>query len=178
MLLGDFGAEVVKIEHPSIPDPARGHGPSKDGIGLWFKTLARNKRLITLGLSDPEGRAVFLRLVERADVVIENFRPGTRAVAARARGAARRRTRGSDRARERLRADRAYAGRPGFGTLAEAMSGFAALNSEPDGPPLLPRLALADGERRSRLRSPPSRRSRPERRRAAARWSTSRSSSR
>ncbi len=52
MLLGDFGAEVIKIEHPARPDPARGHGPGKDGEGLWFKSLARNKRLITLDLSE------------------------------------------------------------------------------------------------------------------------------
>ena len=77
MLLGDFGAEVIKIEHPSRPDPARGHGPAKDGEGLWFKSLARNKRLITLDLSKPGGRDVFLRLAESADVVLENFRPGT-----------------------------------------------------------------------------------------------------
>ena len=77
MLLADFGAEVIKIEHPSRPDPARGHGPGKDGIGLWFKSLARNKRLMTLDLSRPEGAALFLRLAERADVVLENFRPGT-----------------------------------------------------------------------------------------------------
>src|SRR5215831_17566211 len=77
MFLGDYGADVVKIEHPSRPDPARGHGPSKDGEGLWFKALARNKRLITLDLSKPGGRDVFVRLAENADVVIENFRPGT-----------------------------------------------------------------------------------------------------
>src|SRR5262245_15417916 len=72
MLLGDYGADVVKIEHPRFPDPARGHGASKDGHGLWFKTLARNKRLVTLDLSTLDGAAVFLRLAERADVVIEN----------------------------------------------------------------------------------------------------------
>ena len=146
MLLGDFGADVIKIEHPTRPDPARGHGPSKDGIGLWFKTLARNKRLITLDLSKPGGRDAFLRLVERSDVVIENFRPGTlerwrlgpdelfavnpSLVIARVSG---------------FGQSGPYASRPGFGTLAEAMSGFAALNGEPDGPPLLPPLALADG---------------------------------
>jgi crotonobetainyl-CoA:carnitine CoA-transferase CaiB-like acyl-CoA transferase len=146
MLLGDFGAEVVKIEHPAKPDPARGHGASKDGVGLWFKTLSRNKRLITLGLSDPVGRAAFLRLVERTDVVIENFRPGTlerwklgpdelfavnpRVIVARISG---------------FGQEGPYAARPGFGTLAEAMSGFATLNGEPAGPPLLPPLALADG---------------------------------
>ena len=55
MLLGDYGADVVKLEHPRRPDPARGHGPAKDGVGLWFKTLARNKRLATLDLSQPAG---------------------------------------------------------------------------------------------------------------------------
>jgi crotonobetainyl-CoA:carnitine CoA-transferase CaiB-like acyl-CoA transferase len=146
MLLGDYGADVVKIEHPRRPDPARGHGPAKDGVGLWFKTLARNKRLATLDLSRPAGRDVFLRLAERSDVVIENFRPGTlerwglgwdelsarnpRLVLARVSG---------------FGQAGPYAQRPGFGTLAEAMSGFASLNGEPDGPPLLPPLALADG---------------------------------
>jgi crotonobetainyl-CoA:carnitine CoA-transferase CaiB-like acyl-CoA transferase len=146
MFLGDFGAEVIKLEHPRRPDPARGHGPSKDGVGLWFKTLARNKRLATLDLSRREGAEVFLRLVSTADVVLENFRPGTlerwglgweelsaanpRLVLARVSG---------------FGQTGPYAARPGFGTLAEAMSGFAALNGEPDGPPLLPPLALADG---------------------------------
>jgi len=146
MLLGDYGADVVKVEHPSRPDPARGHGPAKDGVGLWFKTLARNKRLVTLDLSQPAGRDVFLKLAARSDVVIENFRPGTlerwglgwdelravnaRLVLARVSGFGQRGP---------------YASRPGFGTLAEAMSGFASLNGQPDDPPLLPPLALADG---------------------------------
>jgi crotonobetainyl-CoA:carnitine CoA-transferase CaiB-like acyl-CoA transferase len=146
MLLGDFGADVVKLEHPIRPDPARGHGPAKEGVGLWFKTLARNKRLATLDLSKPAGRDVFLRLAERSDVVIENFRPGTlerwglgwdelsgvnpHLVLARVSGFGQRGP---------------YANRPGFGTLAEAMSGFASLNGEPGRPPLLPPLALADG---------------------------------
>ena len=146
MLLGDYGAEVIKIEHPQRPDPARGHGPSKDGAGLWFKALARNKRLVTLDLSKREGAELFLRLGAGSDVVLENFRPGTlerwglgweelsavnpRLVLARVSG---------------FGQTGPYASRPGFGTLAEAMSGFAALNGEPEGPPLLPPLALADG---------------------------------
>jgi len=146
MLLGDYGADVIKIEHPQRVDPARGHGPSKDGIGLWFKTLARNKRLVTLDLSKPAGADLFLRLAERSDVVLENFRPGTlerwgvgpdeltavnpRLVVARVSG---------------FGQTGPYAGRAGFGTLAEAMSGFASLNGEPGGIPLLPPLALADG---------------------------------
>ena len=146
MMLGDYGADVVKIEHPHRVDPARGHGPSKDGIGLWFKALARNKRLVTLDLSKPAGADIFLRLAERSDVVLENFRPGTlerwgvgwdelsavnpRLVLARVSG---------------FGQTGPYAQRAGFGTLAEAMSGFAVLNGEPDGAPLLPPLALADG---------------------------------
>ena len=146
MLLGDFGAEVVKIEHPTRPDPARGHGASKDGVGLWFKTLSRNKRLITVSLSTAGGRDVFLRLVERSDVVIENFRPGTlerwglgpAELQAANPGVVIARVSGFGQTGP-------YASRPGFGTLAEAMSGFAALNGEPGRPPLLPPLALADG---------------------------------
>ncbi|MEU6377988.1 CoA transferase [Streptomyces sp. NPDC046909] len=144
-LLGDFGAEVIKVEHPAKPDPSRGHGPSKDGVGLWWKVLGRNKRTITLDLSKPGGRATLLRLAATADVVIENFRPGTlekwdlgwEDLAA---------------VNPRLILTRVtafgqfgpYAHRPGFGTLAEAMSGFAAITGEPDAPPTLPPFGLAD----------------------------------
>jgi crotonobetainyl-CoA:carnitine CoA-transferase CaiB-like acyl-CoA transferase len=144
-MLGDFGAEVIKVEHPRRPDPSRGHGPAKDGVGLWWKHLGRNKRNLTLDLSTPGGRDVLLRLVARADVVIENFRPGTlekwglgwedlsavnpRLVLARVTG---------------FGQFGPYARRPGFGTLAEAMSGFAATTGEPDGPPTLPPFGLAD----------------------------------
>ncbi|GAB3978912.1 CoA transferase [Actinoallomurus acanthiterrae] len=146
MFLGDFGAEVVKVEHPHRPDPARGHGAAKDGVGLWWKMLGRNKHTITLDLSAPEGQEVLLRLVRDADVVIENFRPGTLErwnlpyerlqeanpglVLARVTG---------------FGQFGPYARRPGFGTLAEAMSGFAAMTGEPDGPPTLPPFGLADG---------------------------------
>ncbi|MFF8876246.1 CaiB/BaiF CoA transferase family protein [Streptomyces flaveolus] len=144
-MLGDFGAEVVKVEHPTRPDPSRGHGPSKDGVGLWWKLLGRNKRTITLDLSKPAGRTTLLRLAATADVVIENFRPGTlekwdlgwdelsavnpRLVLTRVTG---------------FGQFGPYARRPGFGTLAEAMSGFAAMTGEPDAPPTLPPFGLAD----------------------------------
>ncbi|MGW0915077.1 CaiB/BaiF CoA transferase family protein [Streptomyces sp. NPDC002784] len=143
--LGDFGAEVIKVEHPTRPDPSRGHGPAKDGIGLWWKHLGRNKRTITLDLSTPGGRATLLRLAATTDVIIENFRPGTlekwdlgwpelsavnpRLVLTRVTG---------------FGQFGPYAHRPGFGTLAEAMSGFAALTGEPDAPPVLPPFGLAD----------------------------------
>ncbi|MGY1825244.1 MULTISPECIES: CaiB/BaiF CoA transferase family protein [unclassified Blastococcus] len=144
-MLGDFGAEVIKIEHPK-GDPVRYHGASKDGVGLWGKVVGRNKRGITLYLGSPEGQEVFRKLVATADVVIENFRPGT----------LERWGLGYD----ELSRDNPglvlvrvtgfgqfgpYSGRPGFGTLAEAMSGFAAITGEPDGPPTLPPFGLADG---------------------------------
>src|SRR5438445_10458058 len=75
MLLGDFGADVLKLEHPH-GDPARTVGPSKDGHGLWWKVIARNKRTATLLLSSAEGRQMMERLVADADVLVENFRPG------------------------------------------------------------------------------------------------------
>lgn len=144
-MLGDFGAEVIKVEHPEKPDPSRGHGPAKDGVGLWWKVLGRNKRTITLNLSRPGGRATLLRLAATADVVVENFRPGTlekwdlgwpelsaanpRLVLTRVTG---------------FGQFGPYSHRPGFGTLAEAMSGFAALTGEPDAPPTLPPFGLAD----------------------------------
>jgi crotonobetainyl-CoA:carnitine CoA-transferase CaiB-like acyl-CoA transferase len=74
-MLGDFGADVIKVEHPD-GDSARTHGRSKDGVGLWWKVLGRNKRTVTAKLSTPEGRELFLDLVRTADVLIENFRPG------------------------------------------------------------------------------------------------------
>ena len=146
MHLGDMGASVIKVEHPTRPDPSRGHGPSRNGQNLWWKTLGRNKRTIALDLHTEDGREAFLRLAGTADVVIENFRPGTlerwglgyqalaernpRLVLARVTG---------------FGQQGPYRSRPGFGTLAEAMSGFAAMTGEPDGPPTLPPFGLADG---------------------------------
>jgi len=144
-LLGDYGADVIKIEHPARGDSMRGHGHSKDGKGLWWKMLSRNKRTVGLYLGDPDGAEVFRALARTADVIVENFRPGT-----------------LERwglAPESLRAENPglvvlrvtgfgqtgpYAARPGFGTLAESMSGFAAITGEPDGPPTLPPFGLAD----------------------------------
>ncbi len=144
--LGDFGAEVTKIEHPTKPDASRGHGPVKDGVGLWWKVIGRNKRTATLDLSTPAGRDILLRLAADADVIVENFRPGTLerwglgwdALSAANPGLVLARVTGFGQTGPSAR-------RPGFGTLAEAMSGFAALTGEPDGPPTLPPFGLADG---------------------------------
>ncbi|WP_020014045.1 CaiB/BaiF CoA transferase family protein [Promicromonospora sukumoe] len=146
MHLGDLGASVVKVEHPTKPDPSRTHGAAKDGVNLWWKTLGRNKRTVTANLGSDGGREVFLALAERSDVVIENFRPGTlerwglgyEELSARNPGLVLARVSGFGQTGP-------YRTRPGFGTLAEAMSGFAAMTGEPDGPPTLPPFGLADG---------------------------------
>jgi crotonobetainyl-CoA:carnitine CoA-transferase CaiB-like acyl-CoA transferase len=146
MHLGDMGADVIKVEHPTRPDPARGHGPSKDGQNLWWKTLGRNKRTVAIDLHTEDGREAFLRLAGTADVVIENFRPGTierwglgyAELSAANPGLVLARVTGFGQVGP-------YRNRPGFGTLAEAMSGFAASTGEPDGPPTLPPFGLADG---------------------------------
>jgi crotonobetainyl-CoA:carnitine CoA-transferase CaiB-like acyl-CoA transferase len=144
-ILGDFGADVIKIEHPAKGDSLRGHGPSKDGVPLWWTMVGRNKRCVGLYLGDPDGAEVFKKLAGTADVIVENFRPGT----------LERWGVGPDALKEinpRLIFIRVtgfgqtgpYANRPGFGTLAESMSGFAAITGEPDGPPTLPPFGLAD----------------------------------
>jgi crotonobetainyl-CoA:carnitine CoA-transferase CaiB-like acyl-CoA transferase len=76
-ILGDFGANVIKIEHPAKPDGMRGHGLDKDGIPLWWKMVSRNKRTVTLHLGTEAGQEIFRELAAEADVVVENFRPGT-----------------------------------------------------------------------------------------------------
>ncbi len=145
MLLGDFGAEVIKVEHPR-GDPLRTHGVQKDGVGLWWKQLSRNKRCVTLNLSSTRGQELLLRLVEGADVLVENFRPGVMErwglgydrLSDRNPGLVMLRTTGFGQFGP-------YSKRPAFGTLAESMSGFAAMTGEPDAPPTLPPFGLADG---------------------------------
>ncbi|EQD51870.1 L-carnitine dehydratase/bile acid-inducible protein F, partial [mine drainage metagenome] len=75
--LAEFGADVIKVEKPGEGDPQRKWGTSKGGVALYWKSLSRNKRSLTLDLRVPEGAAILKRLVEKADVVISNFRPGT-----------------------------------------------------------------------------------------------------
>lgn len=142
--LGDFGADVIKIEQPT-GDNLRKMGWEKDGVSLWWAIVGRNKRSVTAKLSTPEGAEILKRLVADADVLIENFRTGTlerwglgwevlkeinpNLVMVRTTG---------------FGQTGPYATRAGFGTLAESMSGYAHINGQPDGPPTLPPFALAD----------------------------------
>jgi len=136
-LLGDYGAEVIKVEMPGAGDSLRALAPHKDGAPLWWKVTNRNKRGITLDLRKPEGRDLFAKLVAGADVLVENFRPGTldgwgitrswlqeispRLTILRVTG---------------FGQDGPYAGRPGFARIFEAMSGFTQICGEEDGRPL------------------------------------------
>src|SRR4249919_3328010 len=144
--LADFGADVIKVESPD-GDGLRDLGwrdPS-DWEGLWWKFVGRGKRSVVLDLKTDDGLAHMRRLVDDADVLVENFRPGTLErlglapddLIARNPGLVVLRVTGFGQ-------DGPYSGRPGFATLAEAMSGFAAINGEADGPPLLPPIALTD----------------------------------
>jgi crotonobetainyl-CoA:carnitine CoA-transferase CaiB-like acyl-CoA transferase len=145
--LADFGADVLKIERPGVGDSTRTMGlpDPRDGTSLYWKLVGRNKRCATLDLKSEDDHATLLELLDDAQVLIENFRPGT----------LERLGLGPDLLLERnpqlviLRVsgfgqEGPYADRPGFATLAEAMSGFAAINGEPDGAPLLPPIALTD----------------------------------
>lgn len=142
-VLADFGAEVIKVEQPKTGDPLRAW--TKDGIPLWWHVYARNKKSITLDLSTESGQDLCRRMVERSDVVVESFVPGT----LERWGLAPARLLATNPGVVIVRIsgwgqDGPYAGRPGFGTLVEAQSGFAALTGFPDRPPVLPPIPLAD----------------------------------
>ena len=144
--LGEFGAEVIKVEQPGSGDPLRTWGPRRDGVGLVWKSVSRNKKCVTLDLRRADGQELLHQLLDVSDVFIVNTRPSTLAgwqldypsvhqrhpdlvmlhVTGYGHGGP-----ASDRA--------------GFGTLAEAMSGFAHVTGQPDGPPTLPPFMLADG---------------------------------
>jgi len=144
-LLGDFGAEVIKVENPGIPDAIRAWGVREDGFQPWWLVVSRNKLPITLNLRISEGAEVFAKLVEKSDVLIENFRPGvldrlgftTERFLELNKGIIIGRISGYGQMGP-------YAHRPGFGTLAEGFSGFTYLNAEPGGPALSPPMPLAD----------------------------------
>ena len=144
--LADFGADVVKVEHPKGGDPSRNWGAKKNGISLAWKSQSSGKRLLALDINHPEGQGIIRKLAAKSDVMIENYRPG--------------RLEKWGLGYEKLSEDNPklilvrvsgwgqfgpYKDRPGFGTLAEAISGFAHITGQADGPPTLPPFGLADG---------------------------------
>lgn len=145
MFLADFGAEVLKVERPGGGDEMRQWGNNKDGVGLYYKVVNRNKKSVTLDLRTPFGRDAALRLASESDIVLENYRPGTlekwglgyEALSAHNPGLVLVRVSGFGQTGPNSH-------RPGFGTLAEAYAGFAHINGDAGGPPLLPGFGLAD----------------------------------
>ena len=145
--LADFGADVIKVERPDTGDSLRGMAwrDPRDGEGLWWKLVNRNKRNIALDFKNEEDLALLRKLLDDAHVLVENFRPGTlerlglapeellkrnpKLVIVRVSG---------------IGQDGPYASRPGFASIAESMAGLAAVSGEPDGPPMLPAIALTD----------------------------------
>jgi crotonobetainyl-CoA:carnitine CoA-transferase CaiB-like acyl-CoA transferase len=143
--LADFGADVIKVEMPGVGDSMRHWTPMKEGQSLWWKVIGRNKRLITLTLSKPRGQELFRELARNADIIIENYRPGTferwglgyadlakinpKLVMVRVSG---------------FGQTGPYARRGGYGTIAEAFSGIPSFTGFPDRPPTLPGFPMAD----------------------------------
>ena len=145
-LLGDFGAEVIKVEDPGVGDPMRQWGREKPyGKSLWWPVVARNKKSVTVNLRTEEGQDLVRRLVAQADVLIENFRPGTlerwglapeelwktnpRLIVTRVTG---------------FGQSGPYASRAGYGSIGEAMGGIRYVTGDPDRPPARAGISLGD----------------------------------
>jgi crotonobetainyl-CoA:carnitine CoA-transferase CaiB-like acyl-CoA transferase len=145
MFLSDFGADVIKVERPGTGDEVRRWGEVKNGVGLYYKAVNRNKKSVTADLRTPMGVEVVKRLVKDADILVENYRPGTLEkwglspemlheinpglIVLRVTGF------GQNGPNHK---------RPGFGTIAEAYAGYVYISGESSGPPLLPGFGLAD----------------------------------
>ncbi len=145
MLLGDLGAEVIKIEQPGTGDESRNFGPFKNGFSLYFMSVNRGKRSVTLNLKTERGRAIFKQLLDQTDILVENFRPGTM---------------------EKLGLDYGtlkskypsliYAACSGFGQtgpyahqgaydmIIQGMGGIISITGEPDGPPVRVGTSISD----------------------------------
>ena len=145
VLLAWFGAEVIKIEPPGEGDPLRAWRSLYKGTSLWWYILGRNKKSVTVNLRTPEGQSIVRRLVDKVDVVLENFKPGTmekwglgyeelkkinpRIIMARVSGWGQ---------------DGPYSTKPGFASVAEAVGGLRFVTGYPDRPPVRPNLSLGD----------------------------------
>src|SRR5436190_8188093 len=147
-LFADFGAEVIKVEQPGSGDPMRGWGPATEKTGgksVWWPALARNKKSVTLDLRQQDGQALAREIINRADVVIENMRPGTmerwglgydelsasnpKLVMVRVTG---------------FGQNGPYAPRAGYGSIGEAMGGLRAVMGDPDRTPSRDGISIGD----------------------------------
>lgn len=145
-LLADFGADVIKLEPPGTGDPMRDWGREKaNGESLWWPVVARGKRSVTLNLREPDGQRLARELIAHADILVENFRPGTlekwgldpvelrreqpELIVVRVSGYGQ---------------TGPYASRPGYGAIGEAMGGLRAVIGEPDRPPARAGISIGD----------------------------------
>jgi formyl-CoA transferase len=144
-MLGDFGAEVIKIEPPGKGDPLRKWRMLKDGTSVWWQVQSRNKKSVTLDLRQPEGQQVLRELVREADVLIENFKPGTLegwgiggdVLSAINPGLVMLRVSGFGQ-------DGPYRDQPGFGSVGEAMGGLRYITGEPGRVPVRCGISIGD----------------------------------
>ena len=144
-ILGYFGAEVIKIEPPGKGDPLRGLRVVRDGTSLWWRSIARNKKCITLNLRETRGREIALALATRSDVLIENFRPGT--MEKWGLGPEVLNKRNPDLVYARVSGygqSGPYADRPGFASVCEGEGGLRYVNGNPGERPMRPNLSLGD----------------------------------
>ncbi len=144
-LLGDFGADVIKVEIPGRGDTSRGMGPHHDGESLRWPTFSRNKRTITLDLRTPQGKEIFLKLVAKSDIVFENFRKGTFDKWGLDYETLRKANPGIIVVRITGYGQTGpYSHLAGFGTPCTAFSGLTGITGYPDRPPVNPPISLAD----------------------------------
>lgn len=144
-ILGEFGAQVIKLEPPGSGDPLRTWRYVKDGTSVWWHVQSRNKRSVTVDLRKPEGQAIARALALRADIVVENFRPGTLedwglgydALSAENPGLVMVRISGYGQ-------DGPYSTRPGFGVIGEAVGGLRYVTGTPDRPPSRTGVSIGD----------------------------------
>ncbi len=145
MLLSDLGAEVIKIERPGVGDIARGNGPVVRGVSTYFLSLNRGKKSLTLNLADERGVEILLKLVKSADILVENFKPGTMEKLGLS----------YERVREHNPAiiyvagsgfgqNGPYAGKPAFDVIVQAMGGILSITGEEGGPPVRPGVSYGD----------------------------------
>jgi crotonobetainyl-CoA:carnitine CoA-transferase CaiB-like acyl-CoA transferase len=144
-VMAEFGADVIKLEPPGAGDPLRKWRHMKDGTSLWWHVQSRNKRSLAVDLRHPEGQAIARALMERADIVVENFRPGTleawglgyESIAATHPGLIMVRISGYGQTGP-------YRERPGFGVIGEAMGGLRHVTGTPDRPPARTGISIGD----------------------------------
>jgi crotonobetainyl-CoA:carnitine CoA-transferase CaiB-like acyl-CoA transferase len=143
-ILGYFGAEVIKVEPPG-GDPIRGWRVVRNGTSLWYRSLGRNKKSVTLDLKSERGRELALRLIDTADVLVENFRPGALESWGMGPDSLRERNPGLVIARiSGYGQDGPYANKPGYASVTEGFGGFRYINGEPGKAPVRPNISMGD----------------------------------